>query len=852
MPEADPSGISGKERRVMDQKEKDKSKVYQTEGFFQKKEQDPHKINVHQQSKVVEKAKQGTTNFLQRTSDAMASTVKNAQEDDYGDAGKLKQKLGRVEESLDAIGSAGRANTIKSKISMESNQYIAADMFFWNQGTELSKARLYYEKNGLTMGVSKAYDKISKNPKPYFIPGTQDFDQDKVLKLIEEKELTVLDADGNKIPKKIENKKFRKKQKKLEGYIGINELEIKMRDNLAWFNAREHILLEKNNRIFNFKHIEDIYTTQSMIDKVIIHDVDDLKKMGFDVESKAIFKGKFDISKMKRMTSKETDRLIDDLEKLVKTGNMEAAEISKIGEIIQGLQSRSLITKSAERIRKLNLRGHSKNFMMAIGGDEMMSTDVGQGIRYTDTALKITQTATSASIHATQLAGKGVHKVASVVAPDATLKYDTYVQKLTSIPTRTTAKIKHTIRQTKYAKKLTDLRNAYVTGKTNLLAKFGKTKVGKATKVAGKAVGITKKVAVTPFKALSAVSDFIKKKIMLPVGIAVGGLFLGFYFLSLILGSGVASSDNMALIHSEEEQFQDYQAKFDSCDQQFQLQVSNIINGFAQTTNLKGNQIHYGINTPGLKTDFITTDPEYRNGVTLNYFYDGTQTAGISSNIEDCLSAMTVLMQQAQSEHHQEALELLEAIYKSTHSYNTQESELYPCSYGCEDVFYYCNQSKGYKQEDGTEIAPYWGSDLRYKPWILGEIVEPIGECDVCKSNPLLTYDQYAGCEVTDTCYHGDDGDMGQSHAGCNNYTAYYECPGHDYTNSQGEDKTRYCSGSIGCEGYYECNGHDHYGCEEGHHVAACFGHIDLTMNVNIASMTKIYDMGGIEVKEGE
>ena len=67
-----------------------------------------------------------------------------------------------------------------------------------------------------------------------------------------------------------------------------------------------------------------------------------------------------------------------------------------------------------------------------------------------------------------------------------------------------------------------------------------------------------------------------------------------------------------------------------------------------------------------------------------------------------------------------------------------------------------------------------------------------------------------------------------------------------------GEDKTRYCSGSIGCEGYYECNGHDHYGCEEGHHVAACFGHIDLTMQVNIASMTKIYDMGGIEVKEGE
>lgn len=77
---------------------------------------------------------------------------------------------------------------------------------------------------------------------------------------------------------------------------------------------------------------------------------------------------------------------------------------------------------------------------------------------------------------------------------------------------------------------------------------------------------------------------------------------------------------------------------------------------------------------------------------------------------------------------------------------------------------------------------------------------------------------------------------------------AVYECPGHEHTDNDGS-YTEYCDSELGCEGHWECEGHDHWGCPDGHHTSVCYGHVDLTMSVNIASLNRIYDMGGVEVK---
>ena len=51
-----------------------------------------------------------------------------------------------------------------------------------------------------------------------------------------------------------------------------------------------------------------------------------------------------------------------------------------------------------------------------------------------------------------------------------------------------------------------------------------------------------------------------------------------------------ASDNSGSLILSEEEQFKDYQTKYDACDEQFQAQVSSIINGKLRHQTLEDKQ----------------------------------------------------------------------------------------------------------------------------------------------------------------------------------------------------------------------------------------------------------------------
>ena len=70
----------------------------------------------------------------------------------------------------------------------------------------------------------------------------------------------------------------------------------------------------------------------------------------------------------------------------------------------------------------------------------------------------------------------------------------------------------------------------------------------------------------------------------------------------------------------------------------------------------------------------------------------------------------------------------------------------------------------------------------------------------------------------------------------------------HDCDN---DDCSHDCSRrTLGCAGYYECNGHDHWGCPNGHYASACYGHVDLTMNINIASLNRIFTMGDVPIIE--
>lgn len=317
-------------------------------------------------------------------------------------------------------------------------------------------------------------------------------------------------------------------------------------------------------------------------------------------------------------------------------------------------------------------------------------------------------------------------------------------------------------------------------------------------------------------------------KIAIPVGIALAAV-AAIAAVIMIMGSvlSVFFGDESAKENGKDP-YQVFQDKYDECDTQFLAEIDTLINGYATTLNKKGEQIKYGVN--GASNPETNVNGDYKEGVTLTY------ATGVSSNIEDILSCLAIIMNQEQGLHMDEALALEEALYKSSHFYQYFESALYQCQSGCTTTHYRCWEDK----------LNYSESDLKFEPWKYSDVVTPTGECVVCKSNGV-EYKDYAGCTVTGTCYHGENGDMGRSHNGCTNYEAVWDC---DHS-CDSEDCSHDCSGrALGCAGHYECLGHDHYGCPDGHDIATCFGHVDLTVNINIADMETLMTFGGVEVNE--
>lgn len=805
--------------------------------------------------------KQAAAEVFKKPGETLKQQADVAGEDRSEAYNRAETKIRDFQEIGHALNIGNRRTEILNTLQKESNRYLAGDMFFRNGDSSgavsayLSAAKEKGIYGGYTVGVHKAFQDVCAHPEDYMKKGSLTLNEDKVMEKIRKSECyrtgfdgKVVMEDGNPVLEVPQNSRWRKKADRVFKYREINDLEIKMKklSGRGIYTQAEEKMLGENNRIFHFSSLSDIEKTGRIVDKYLLEQIKiaaapegDVLQVGvkhvFGADLKDV-----NLKMLGKMRSRDIRKLL--LEVQGKAGST---------AIVEALRAREMLTGSAEKIRKLgNVQNAGKMGLMVLGGDELMQSDFGTGINQIQrgmTTVKATSRAGKATI---DLTGKAAVKVADYVMPK---QMDAYRQWQLE---RAKAKAARMKRRVEYIQNLKPVRmiNGVSQGIKKSMEAAGdayrRTLVGRITgtiRKYGSRVYQTVSGAVKkPFAFAGRAMDFVKKKIILPVVIVLGGLFVIMYIIAAMGGGGSgAATSILTTILSEPEQFVDYQKTYDACDATFQNQVSNIVNGFAQTTNLKGNQIHYGINVPGLNSGDIQTEAEYKNGITQHYFYDGSTTAGISSNIEDCLSAMTVIMSQAQSEHHAEALELLEALYKSTHSYTTIESALYPCTSGCEVSHYFCNEWDN----------KYPSTDLRFSPWLYAELTVPDEDhmCEVCKAEEGMTPDLYSGCTVTGTCYHNagtDDDNFGRSKPSkskCSNPVAYWDCD-HDCND---DDCSHDCSNrSTGCAGYWYCGGHDHFGCPDGHDVAACYGHVDLDMSIYIASLNRIFEMGGVPVVE--
>lgn len=343
-----------------------------------------------------------------------------------------------------------------------------------------------------------------------------------------------------------------------------------------------------------------------------------------------------------------------------------------------------------------------------------------------------------------------------------------------------------------------------------------------------------------------------------------------------------------------EEELREYGDVFKEMSLDFENDIGYLIEDYANRTNRAGERIHYGIynhehptddtgkikihnngqnvnaaddghmsdyddsmNTFRVNESYIDSE-EFKNGVSIKYAKTNGRNDG-ESNYKDILTAVSMLIDQKQTRDDSnldnqnikiKIPELIKKIYKMTHTYQGESTELYSCEKGCRVLFYYCNEVD----------SNYVGTGINLKPFQINphsefddysdedfEIIEPEGECEICGHNGK-------GCALDSAkCYHGtEDEDSGCKHtmssdADCSNCHAHHICT---YEGDGEHD----CSDSpTGCGGHYDCDGHDHWNCP-GHFYVCCMGHTNVNVNIKVMYIDEIvntiingYNAGGTD-----
>lgn len=329
-------------------------------------------------------------------------------------------------------------------------------------------------------------------------------------------------------------------------------------------------------------------------------------------------------------------------------------------------------------------------------------------------------------------------------------------------------------------------------------------------------------------------------KFVAPIG-AILGVMIVLFFIVGIMGSSVTAVTQTVLTMplASQDDFDSYQRLYDSLDTKFTKTLENRFNGYAMKTNQKGEKIYYGVN--GLNNEDVMKNNDYKNGIHYAYVTD-EEHKGRTSNIEDLIAIMVVMMGQEQSSKKEIALGTLEWLYNISHFYEFRDSPLYACDSGCHQFGYKCTDLYHYYLDSDMRCDPFHALKMSGGDY---EIHTPTNHCKVCeqqftgsKDNPSChiynmenaTEEDFYGCVFHKKCFHGDDGNMGRERTGCDNYTPHYECS-HECNE---ENCTHDCSGNpIGCGGYWECRGHEHYSCD-GHNYKCCMGHTDIRCVIEI------------------
>ena len=264
-----------------------------------------------------------------------------------------------------------------------------------------------------------------------------------------------------------------------------------------------------------------------------------------------------------------------------------------------------------------------------------------------------------------------------------------------------------------------------------------------------------------------------------------------------------------------EDELREYGEIYKEMTLDFENDIGYLIEDYANRTNRAGERIHYGIynhehptddtgkikihnngqninaaddghmsdyddsmNTFKVNESYIDSD-EFKNGVSIKYAKTNDRNDG-ESNYKDILTVVSMLLDQKQSRDDSnidnqnikiKIPELIKKIYKMTHTYQGESTELYSCEKGCRVLFYYCNEVDNNYVGTGIDLKPFQinsHNDFDDYSDEDFEIREPDGECEICGHNGK-------GCQLdSEKCWHGhNDEERGRHYLGTGRATKY-------------------------------------------------------------------------------
>lgn len=201
-------------------------------------------------------------------------------------------------------------------------------------------------------------------------------------------------------------------------------------------------------------------------------------------------------------------------------------------------------------------------------------------------------------------------------------------------------------------------------------------------------------------------------------------------------------------------------------NKEFEQEIKELELNYANRLNKRGDKIHYGVN--GKENSDMMINDDYVNGIeSIKYIKGKSENRPDGdSNFIDMITFLSVALGSDIDRYTEEELkDIFTDLFKLTHTFSGNSTELYPCEHGCGFCKYYCGDVR-VQGSYGGDIVGFYQCDeymgqsgeygLMYNPFLISKRknYQELIELAENETKMKTTY-QYKDLKITTTYSEG-------------------------------------------------------------------------------------------------